>query len=284
MYNRAEIWTELKEIAPITASIGHQEVYQVPAGYFDGLAESIMLRIQTDADIDEVFLPNIAKDSAFSVPEGYFEGFAGNLLSRIKSQNADIAGDEIRAISPLLNSIDRRMPFSVPPGYFNDFGDVLASAINESGYESEVLDALRGREVYSAPAGYFDGFAGQVLAAVAPKVQAKVISIKKQTNWFRYAAAAVMVGVIATSSVFFFRAPSGAISEVIPNISKVADDEIINYLDNLSSPPVSAEESNSIASVDINDADAKDLFSDISDDELQQYVEQHENSKNLITN
>ena len=82
MNRRKEIHEELKDVAPTLAGIDFQYPYTVPAGYFDSLAENIMLRIRLE--------------------------------------NAGSAKEELEIISPLLSSLSKEMPFSTPAGYFDN--------------------------------------------------------------------------------------------------------------------------------------------------------------------
>jgi hypothetical protein len=82
MNRRNEIHEELKDVAPTLAGIDFQYPYTVPAGYFDSLAENIMLRIRLE--------------------------------------NAGSAKEELEIISPLLSSLSKEMPFSTPAGYFDN--------------------------------------------------------------------------------------------------------------------------------------------------------------------
>lgn len=55
----------------------------------------------------------------FNLPEGYFENFASSVLQRIRVAEME-ANAEIGAISPLLASLSRKMPLSVPDNYFKE--------------------------------------------------------------------------------------------------------------------------------------------------------------------
>ena len=276
---------ELRQISPVLADISNQDVYQTPRGYFDTLADQLMNRIKT-AQFSH------AKELPFTVPTGYFEGFAEKMISRIKAGEATSASEELEIISPFLSRIDKKMPFSTPGGYFTELADNLAAELGAIEFVNEnqdnpypVLNSLKDKNVYETPAGYFDGLAGSVLASIKQSQQAKVIPFAKKRTWLKYAAAAVVIGVIGTASLLFFHKPvSPNNSDPVQGLSMISDQEMINYLEVQSTPSVSADASNSIASIDINENDARDLLSDVPDDELQQYVDEHVSSKDLITN
>ena len=80
MNRRKEILDELKDAAP-SLGVDFQLPYKVPAGYFEGLAERILLRIrlenaqsaQEELEIISPFLSGLTKEMPFSTPEGYFD-------------------------------------------------------------------------------------------------------------------------------------------------------------------------------------------------------------------
>ena len=79
METRSTILNELREISPTVAQAGNTMPYQVPQGYFEGLAAQILNRIRTEA------------------------------------MNAK---DETETLSPLLGSLSKKMPFEIPSDYF----------------------------------------------------------------------------------------------------------------------------------------------------------------------
>src|SRR4051812_48111837 len=72
-----EIQQELKEMSSsLVAAVGSG--YTVPAGYFEGLAESVLSRIRSVNAAEETallspFLSSLSKSMPYSVPENYFE-------------------------------------------------------------------------------------------------------------------------------------------------------------------------------------------------------------------
>lgn len=153
MENNTDILNELRELSPAIAAMEKVNVFTVPQGYFKYLAADILMGIETQNG--SVKTPSPVED----VPAGYFDGLAGLILAKIKTQQTEDAATEIRAISPMLYSIQ-----------------------NE--------------HVFEVPAGYFEGLSETVLNTVNPPV--KVVSMKKRTNtFFKYAVAAVFTGVMA---------------------------------------------------------------------------------------
>jgi hypothetical protein len=114
MEQKQQIIDELKEISPFLAENRVSSPYQVPAGYFNNLADTVMDRITVG-----VVLPEVPAAS-YQVPVGYFEGLAGNILSKIHRQgNVNDVRAELEEIAPMLNSISRSNVYAAPEGYFD---------------------------------------------------------------------------------------------------------------------------------------------------------------------
>lgn len=224
METKSAILSELKEISPVVANVGSGLTYQVPDGYFDGLAAAILNRIKT-------------------------EGLS--------------AKDELQTLSPLLGGLSKKSPYKVPENYFE---------------VSPLLMQLRNKETYTVPDGYFENFAADVVNKVQKGKPAKVVSMNSGRRFMRYAAAAVVAGVMAVGGWFYFANTSngttdGGVAAVVDKLSqdnKISDDEMAKYLENETLPVVTA------ATLPENDemtaSDIKEMLADVSDDELQQYV------------
>jgi hypothetical protein len=118
MENRDEILSELRDIAPLLATIQPGELYNVPEGYFAALPYQIVERIKRPAFVLQAnHLP------LYTVPQGYFDGLAQNILSVIKNQAvaSNRVEDELQEVAPLLNSISKQNVYAVPEQYFANF-------------------------------------------------------------------------------------------------------------------------------------------------------------------
>ena len=58
-------------------------------------------------------VPNV-----YTVPAGYFDGLANLVISRIKAMEANNAADELNALSPQLGNLSRKIPYILPNVYF----------------------------------------------------------------------------------------------------------------------------------------------------------------------
>lgn len=151
-----------------------------------------------------------------SVPEGYFENLSAAVLNKIKSLEVDNPAKELRTLSPMLYSIQNENVFEVPKNYFKNLED-------------------------------------DILQKVITKPQAKVVAMKKRDSIWKYAAAAVVTGVIIVSSLMFFNSGNQSLQntstrtsvtssiktasqftseqQVKAAIATLSDEEIIKYLE-----------------------------------------------------
>ncbi|HEY6979288.1 MAG TPA: hypothetical protein VH396_23490 [Chitinophagaceae bacterium] len=109
MENKSNNIKELKDIAPAVANLSNHNLYSVPPGYFDSLADSLLHFIK---------LNNIRESNPYSVPERYFDTFADSVIHRIKSGSSDEVFHELSEIAPLLTTVNKENVFSVPHNYF----------------------------------------------------------------------------------------------------------------------------------------------------------------------
>ena len=162
-----------------------------------------------------VFLNQDEKNSFQKVPEGYFDSLSANILSRIKEEES--AENEIKSISPALHYLKEEKIFTVPEGYFDDLSD-------------RILNKINGKN-------------------------AKVVSFVSAKKWWKYAAAAIVAGIITITSLQIFKTPNSdsgknmaTASENVPayvqlaskyktpsqldrGIASLTDDEIAKYLE-----------------------------------------------------
>jgi len=265
--------------------------FTVPAGYFENLPEQVLQRIKAG---EEIIAPVLRAQpvNPYTVPAGYFEAFPAALLQRIKAEEAVSAQEELSALSPLLSGLNKQMPFHTPEGYFAELSDNAVSGAKAIDFVNEELEnlspvmaALKGKQVYEAPAGYFDALPGQLLDKVkAIQPAAKVVSIGFGRKWMRYAAAAVVVGIVAMSAWWLVgnsdksgdpnRQVAKVKSVTPPDLDKVSDTELQDYLED-ESVPLPTDQLAVLTKTDIGASDMKDMLSEVSDEEIQKYLEQN---------
>lgn len=243
MENRIDILEELKELSPAIAAIEKVNVFTVPDGYFEHLCTDIMTGIQSENGSSSDFTAII---SSAEVPSGYFNTLADTILNKIKANEAVNAATEIRALSPMLYSIQNENVFDVPHGYFENFSN-------------EVLDKL--------------------------KPQPKVINMQRRSStFFKYAIAAAFTGVMALGVFKFTQPPTDFVfpdyvkigmkmQNVDEELAKISDAEIVKYLEASGTDVNAAFVANS---VDDNELPAQEDYL-LDDEALDKYL----NSINL---
>jgi hypothetical protein len=303
MEERNEISVELSALSALVGGISRQTPYGVPAGYFDQFSALLMSRIagSESGSGGLSILPAAAtspETPTFQVPDGYFDGFAAQVLTRIKAGNV---GEE--ALPPIFSRISRVTPYQVPEGYFEELSPVLAVLRDKPAYAvpqgyfdelSPVLTVAHDRSTYQVPEGYFAELPERILEKVTVPVTAgKVIPMRREGgkvlkgHWWKYSS----VAAIAACLLLIFSWPQadtkhteGAMTlDVAQALQKVSDKEMQAYLDDQHS--ILAEPVNtSTATLEMNEGDVKSLLGEVSDDDLQQYMEEHGKADDLATN
>ena len=300
-----DISEELRSLSALIATISRETPYQAPEGYFLSFPMVVLESVQTG-------LPRVAgiekaNSLAFSVPEGYFEGFAQQVLNRIKAGVSNDSGNgmaddtgngmaddmgEEETLPAILVQAGRRRPYMAPEGYFDGL--------------SPLLTVAKDKNPYLVPVGYFDGLAANIVAEVlgegevvaeGARTSGRVVALGKRANWMKYAAAAVIAGLIVT--IGWLRWPSStppaqvagvqtqqATVEIAKNLSKVSDQELQNFLvdqDTTLAQPVTNNTA-SMAALGLDDGDMKTLLGDVPDGELKAYLEEHGGASDIATN
>ena len=194
------ILNELRELSPALAAIPMVNVFSVPEGYFDHLPALLLLQTSGTA--------TGSRNNA-TVPDGYFDSLASTIIARIKKESA--VDDEYSA---LLAGIGNNNVFTVPQGYFEGLPGAImrrikSEAVAETSEISELVAAIGNKNVFTVPEGYFNTLSSDIQSKLAKP--AKVVHMGGFRKYARYAAAAVVTGLIAMSAVFIFNnKPAGA--------------------------------------------------------------------------
>jgi hypothetical protein len=230
--------------------------------------------IQELSELGSSFTDIPARDLYF-VPQGYFEELAGLVMSRIRAVNSANPREELTYLSPFLQAIPRELPFSVPEGYFQNLPETLMESIRKhEDYQtaeeelsslSPLLNGIGNKNPYAVPEGYFENFGKDVNLKPVSKPAAKVVSMVHR-KWFRFAAAAVVIGFIAMTGVllFFSDGPiriSSTHKWVEENMNKVSTDEINSF--------IQADEQ---ATASAKGTDIRELMKDVSDNDIQDFL------------
>jgi hypothetical protein len=120
MTGRNNIQAELNELNSSLPAGMQEPVFNLPKGYFENFAASVLARIKSDSARDEMaelspLLAGIPKTTPFAVPENYF--------SSLQPLPAE---DELPAV---LKYIGKEMPYELPAGYFEEFPAQVKAAL-----------------------------------------------------------------------------------------------------------------------------------------------------------
>ena len=237
--------------------------------------------IQELSDL-ESSLAGINLQNIYSVPKGYFDGFAGQVINLVRN-------DENLA---WLSSLPKESPYRVPAGYFEGLEERIMQAVqNHPDYQtskeelesiSPLLNSLNKRPVYSVPDGYFENFKSET---EQKKPGAKVISITSR-KWYRYAAAAVVTGVIAVTSLIVYKnnhkdAAGKTIAKFEKEVKKIEDvkktDSLIELIDAGLNERALASNHTAVKTDDV-----QQLLQDVSTDELKDFNEQSKDIEDVM--
>ena len=201
MTRSTDIVKELEALSPVVAQINAVVPYQVPEVYFETLSTVVMARIAAGGNEENSLLQVAGKAMPQDVPAGYFDSLADNILTKLKAgSNHLVVADELQELSPVLAGISKA-------------------------------------NVYEAPAGYFDTITTAITAQLQP--QAKVVSLPVVRKWMRYAAAAVVLTMLAFGINYTLQKKNNAVAiaakikteaQFNKQLASVSDEAIINYL------------------------------------------------------
>lgn len=180
MKHSFDILKELEIVSPVVASVGKNNVFTVPDGYFDTIPGTILASI-----INEV-------GPAGDAPEGYFDSLSNNILSKIEGT----AANELHQLSPFLAGIKKVNPFEVPENYFDEAGNEMSLQVTSENIPALLKNASK-EQPFEVPAGYFDQIAYNILSNIKEQGGAKIVAMpKRNSSILKYAAAAVFTGVM----------------------------------------------------------------------------------------
>jgi hypothetical protein len=203
MYQQDNILNELQELSPTLSAIPRVNVFRVPEGYFDLLSTQLLLQVRAEAPA------HVTPEMNASVPQGYFENLADNIMARIRKESLSEVALETHAVSSLVAEIGNRNVFQAPEGYFDGLANSILAKTNsfsnndvtvETAGISSLVAGIGNRNVFSVPEHYFSSLTQDVMGKLPGS--AKVVTMKSRFTAFRYAAAAVVTGLVGLS-IFF---------------------------------------------------------------------------------
>jgi hypothetical protein len=239
-----------------------------------------MSRVDIIQELNELGsrLEAVSPENLYSVPNGFFESFASSVLQKI-------------ATSSLFS---KENPYSIPTGYFDNFPAQMMETIkNHPDYLnsqeelksiSPLLSSLNKAPVYSVPEDYFGNFSVKVNHKPVANKPGAVIRMFS-TRVMRYAAAAIVTGLIIATSIFIAirnSKPSEerTISKVEKDVNKMKDVKQLDKLTDLMNADLNEK---SVASNNkIKTDDIEKLLQDVPLEELKDFSEESKEMQDVM--
>ena len=233
-------------------------------------------------------LGQLNPENLYKVPDGYFVDLPEVVLRRIKAMNAENPKEEMNYLSPALANISRILPYSVSTGYFEGLEEKMMQHIRKSSdYQtpleelesiSPFLGGLKKQNPYTVPTGYFDTVSKR-------KPTTKIISITSR-RWFRYAAAAIVIGIVSIAAIFYINGKTirpadenKAWAKIENKVKNLSDKEIKDFVE-FSDAGLTTGETAGLQPV--KKEEIRELLINISDTELKEFLEQTSDGVNDI--
>jgi len=204
METNNDLLNELELLSPLISAMDKVNVFTVPAGYFDSLSYTVLACINKAQNP----ITNHSVIINSTIPEGYFDQLASSILDKIK--NEQTAKEETASLSPLLSSLQHHQVFEAPKGYFEQLTIDIKKSIENTSYDDElkklspVLQSVQTVNVFEVPTGYFENLSNSILKkAKAPS--ARIINFQVRNSFLKYAAAAIITGVIAIGALRYLQ-------------------------------------------------------------------------------
>lgn len=192
--------------------------------------------------------------------------------------------EELRAIDVFWDHPARlEAPYSVPAGYF-DHPDALVAlaaregssvpefAVGTGATNAQVPEAIP--SPYRVPDHYFEHLGPALLATIQQQENPQKINMPLTRKLYRYAAAAVLLGVMLGTGWIFRNAgssPPGS-SAVALIADSIADEELVQFL-NQESSIASASFAESVEKLSLTtNAASNTLLADVTDRELEEFI------------
>ncbi len=223
----------------------------------------------------------------FSLPAGYFNELAERVMIRIRVEESPGLEDELTTFSPALASLPRQMPFTVPDGYFGR--SLLFPASSDSDADEEELRSFLQKPPagvpYTVPEGYFEQLPGLVLQKLS-RPAGRVISFSRPGKWLRYAAAAAVTGFIALAAILYYPGKTKEVTEnrawasVEKNILQASDTDLENFVQ-ITASGIAAD---STRMADEAGTDLVAIFRDIPDAKLKAFLDETSDDEESLLN
>lgn len=188
--------------------------------------------------------------------------------------------EELREISPLLASAERISVWSVPQGYFDTLPALILARVskgNEVAIELEsiapLLASLSKAPVYTVPTGYFDA---PSFVIPQTKPEGVVVPFSPVRGWIKYAAAAVVIGLMVMAA-WIYTKPSVTqqsynSQDLASVLQQVSEADLTAYLNQHERLVIHGEQTNTVNET-LPEMD--DHIEMLSDEEMKQYLQEN---------
>ena len=199
--------------------LASKEEYNLPAGYFENLSDTILQKVRANDVVDELTsisktVANIGNKNVYSVANNYFEKL------KLHEEVTNEVANELSSISKTVANIGNKNVYSVADNYFETLilekvkSDDVAVELNSI---SKTVANIGNKNVYSVADSYFE-----TLHAPMPEKQiAKVVAFGTK-KILKLAAAAVVTGLLGLG-IFTFVNKKAVTNAETASIIKEAD-------------------------------------------------------------
>ena len=243
-------------------------------------------------------LAGITPQNVYTVPDGYFDGLMTQVSNRIKAMEAKNAEEELNYLSPALSRLFRQVhdrpgyaggPYSIPSGYFEGLAEEMAPIVVLSKHDKKASEELEGLSPllsdlkktmlsrpelaggpYTVPEGYFDN-----PGVRRTKPAGKIVSFTHR-KWYRFAAAAVMTGVVVLGGFIYLNSrkvvdpvaePYLWVKKSIKKVDKADIDSFVKLADE------NFLDEDAVAVSPVKPGEINELMKDVSDQEIQEFLD-----------
>ncbi|AYD46888.1 hypothetical protein [Arachidicoccus soli] len=220
------------------------ELYKVPEGYFNELAEQVVEKLRSEA---------FSNARGYVVPEGYFDSFAENILQKVKTASSqNTVEEELETVAPLLNTISKRNVYSIAKDYFEQLPSSLL--VEKQFSEKEMTKVVP----HSAKRNTWQKWAAAAVIAGAVLSGGLYLENNRNENLHN------------PSSKQYASAVSQENMNLEENLSNLSEDEIISYLA-VPNPDISTKDSASL--IGAASEDTQKAISSMTNEELENYLD-----------
>lgn len=222
----------------------------------------------------------------YQVPENYFEHLPNLIVFRI-------------SVEEDLDKIKLSETYQVHPEYFESFPakmlnlnkeGVYISVSEELAALSPLLSGLKKETPYTVKENYFEGLSSLPLNETDKKEEARIIPFFKPKIWLRYAAAAIVIGIVGLSGIWIYKQNSvidpveDPYAWVKEKTKKISNDDLESFIElaNIETSAINLNMLNPVKSAEMNE-----LMNDVPDAEIIEFLNETpgtENNTDLILN